>query len=61
MLTIKGLSDKPCFICNKTELCVELMFDDKTFRGVLCLSHMHQKLKSKEVPRAESGTGGRAA
>ena len=45
VLTIKGLSDKPCFICNAREKTVEVSFGDKTFRGVLCLNHVFEKLK----------------
>jgi hypothetical protein len=44
MLTIKGVSDKSCFICNAREKTVEVSFGDKTFRGVLCLAHVYEKL-----------------
>lgn len=49
MLTIKSLSDQPCFICRSREETVEVAFADKTFRGVLCMAHVHEKLKP-EVP-----------
>jgi hypothetical protein len=51
MLTIKGLSDQPCFICRSKEKTVEVAFADKTFRGVLCIPHVYDKLKP-EVPHA---------
>jgi hypothetical protein len=51
MLTIKGLSDQSCFICRSREQTVEVAFQDKTFRGVLCLAHVYEKLKP-EVPHA---------
>ena len=50
MLSIRGVSDKPCFICNTREKTVDVAFGDKTFRGVLCLNHVHEKLKT-DVPR----------
>lgn len=45
MVTIKAASDKSCFICNGREKTVEVQFADKTFRGVLCLSHVYEKTK----------------
>ncbi len=60
MLTIKCASDKPCFICNAREKTVEVAFGDKTFRGVLCLTHVYDKLKS-EVPRVAGPTSGKPA
>lgn len=51
MLTIKSLSDQPCFICRSREKTVEVAFANKTFRGVLCMTHVHEKLKP-EVPNA---------
>lgn len=45
MLSIRGISDKPCFICNAREKTVDVSFGDKTFRGVLCLAHVYDKLK----------------
>jgi hypothetical protein len=45
MLIIKGPSEKPCFICQSPEKTVDVQFSDKTFRGVLCLEHIYQKLK----------------
>ena len=53
MLTIKGVSDQPCFICRGKEKTVEVAFADKTFRGVLCMTHVYEKLKP-EVPHAQS-------
>ena len=44
MLTIKGVSDCPCFICGSRQKTVEVAFADKTFKGVLCLEHVHSKL-----------------
>jgi hypothetical protein len=60
MLWINATSDKPCFICQETKGCVEVSFKDKTFKGVLCLSHVHQKLKGKEVKDAPSVRTGAA-
>ncbi|HUY33190.1 MAG TPA: hypothetical protein VMV69_10440 [Pirellulales bacterium] len=48
MLTIKSLSDKKCFICGSTEKTAEVQFADKTFRGVLCLNHIYEKLKPEK-------------
>lgn len=45
MLTIREVSEKPCFICGKTERTVVVQFADKSFRGVLCLNHVWQKLQ----------------
>jgi hypothetical protein len=45
MLMIKGPSDKPCFICQSKEKTAEVQFADKTFRGVLCMAHVYEKLK----------------
>lgn len=45
MLNIKGPSDKPCFICQSKEKTAEVQFADKTFRGVLCMTHVYEKLK----------------
>lgn len=45
MLMIKGPSDKPCFICQSKEKTAEVHFTDKTFRGVLCMTHVYEKLK----------------
>lgn len=53
MLTIKCVSDKPCFICNRREDTAEVQFADKTFRGVLCMTHIFDKLR-KEAGGAES-------
>jgi hypothetical protein len=47
MLTIKGLSDKPCFICASREKTADVQFLDKTFRGVLCMPHIYEKLKKE--------------
>jgi hypothetical protein len=54
MLTVKGLSDQPCFICRSRDKTVEVAFADKTFRGVLCLSHVFEKL-APEVPHVAQG------
>ncbi|MDZ4685272.1 MAG: hypothetical protein SH850_09290 [Planctomycetaceae bacterium] len=59
MLTIKCASDKPCFICSTREKTVEVAFADKTFRGVLCLSHVYEKLKPEPV-RAAGQAGGKS-
>jgi hypothetical protein len=53
MLTIKGLSDQRCFVCNSDKETVEVLFADKTFRGVLCLDHIHQKLLQQK--KGENG------
>jgi hypothetical protein len=45
MLTIKAKSEKKCFICGSAEKTVDVQFADKSFRGVLCLTHVHEKLK----------------
>lgn len=57
MIQLLGPSDKSCFVCSSKEKTAEVKFKDGTFRGVLCLTHVHEKLKS-EVKRAESGAGG---
>lgn len=51
MLSIKCVSDRPCFICNGREKTVEVSFGDRSFRGILCLNHVHEKLKA-DSPRA---------
>ncbi|MDB5344288.1 MAG: hypothetical protein JWP89_2665 [Schlesneria sp.] len=58
MLAIKGPSDKPCFICSSKEKTAEVVFADKTFRGVLCMEHIYGKLKpeAKHAPNS-SGRG----
>lgn len=62
MLTIREASDKPCFICGTKEKTAEVSFSDKTFRGVLCLTHIYDKVnKEKEVPGAAREAGGRTA
>lgn len=60
MLTIKNLSDQPCFICRGREKTVEVAFADKTFRGVLCMTHVYEKLKP-EVPNVASERRGQTA
>jgi hypothetical protein len=60
MLTIKCISDKPCFICGKRDRTVDVSFADKTFRGVLCMEHVYEKLKP-EVPRVAGQASGRTA
>lgn len=60
MLTIKCPSDQPCFICRSRDKTVEVAFADKTFRGVLCLAHVYEKLKP-EVPNAQSERRGQTA
>lgn len=60
MLTIKSLSDQPCFICRSREKTVDVAFADKTFRGVLCMTHVYEKLKP-EVPHAQSERRGHTA
>jgi hypothetical protein len=45
MLTIREVSDKRCFICGTTERTVVVQFADKSFRGVLCLQHVWEKLR----------------
>lgn len=47
MVRITGLSDKPCFICGKREHTVEVNFDDKSFKGVLCIGDVYKKVKPK--------------
>ena len=62
MLTIRAVSDKPCFICGSKEKTAEVSFSDKTFRGVLCMTHVYEKIKAeKEVTRAPGEAGGRTA
>lgn len=55
MLTIKCPSDKPCFICGTSERTADVSFADKTFRGVLCMEHIYEKLRpeksEKDSPR----------
>lgn len=55
-VTIRGVVNLPCFICNAKEKCVDVQFADRTFRGVLCLDHVYAKLKQepKEVKDAPS-------
>jgi hypothetical protein len=60
VLTIKCASDKPCFICGSKDKTTEVVFADKTFRGVLCLAHVYDKLKP-EVPRVARPTSGKPA
>jgi hypothetical protein len=57
MLTIKCVSDKPCFICNSREKTVDVSFGDKTFRGVLCLTHVYEKLKPEGTKPAGPSNG----
>jgi hypothetical protein len=47
MLTIREVSDKRCFICGTTERTVVVQFGDKSFRGVLCLKHVWDKLREQ--------------
>ena len=54
MLTIKSASDRPCFICSSKEKTADVSFADKSFRGVLCLTHIYAKLSQKETDGAES-------
>ena len=62
MLTIRMVSDQPCFICGSKENTAEVSFSDKTFRGVLCLMHVYEKVKAgKEVSGATREAGGRTA
>jgi hypothetical protein len=57
MLSIRGVSDKPCFICNAREKTVDVAFGDKTFRGVLCLTHVYDKLKPESGKTQEKPSG----
>lgn len=59
MLTIKCMSEKPCFICGNTQKTAEVVFADKTFRGVLCIEHIYKKLQGKEVASAAGQSGGK--
>ena len=62
MVTLKGPSDKPCFICASKVNTVEVTFADKTFRGVLCMEHVYEKiLPAKEVKSVPSGASRGAA
>ncbi len=55
VLTIRAVSDKPCFICGGKEKTAEVSFSDKTFRGVLCMTHVYDKIKAeKEVTRVQA-------
>ena len=55
MVTIKAKSEKKCFICNSAEKTADVQFADKSFRGVLCLSHIYEKLKTeKEVTKPKA-------
>ncbi len=57
MVTIKQATDQKCFICSTKEETVEVSFADKTFRGVLCMKHVYEKVR---VNRAASGGGSKA-
>lgn len=61
MLTIKCASDKPCFICASKEKTAEVVFADKTFRGVLCIEHVYKKLQGKEVAGVAGQSGSKPA
>ncbi len=58
--TVK-ISEKPCFMCQKTDKTVEVKLRDGTFSGVLCLDHQYQVLsrtngkkpETKVEPKAE--------
>jgi hypothetical protein len=54
MLTILGLTDKPCFICQKREGAAEVKFKDGTFTGVLCKEHCWERLDRPEKRAAGS-------
>lgn len=58
MLTIKGPSEKPCFICGSRTKTAEVQFADKTFRGVLCMEDIYKKVQPvKEAVQAEIQQG----
>lgn len=64
MLTIKGASDKPCFICKTTRNTRIVKLDDKTFSGVLCIEHIAEKTSEKPASKEaakESGNERRTA
>jgi hypothetical protein len=44
MLWINGPSDRPCFICGSKDRTVDVNFRDKTFRGVLCMDDLYDKI-----------------
>jgi hypothetical protein len=56
MLTILGLTDKPCFICQKREGTAEVKFKDGTFTGVLCKEHCWERLHRPDQKPAGSNT-----
>ena len=58
MVTIKQATEQKCFICSTKEQTVEVSFADKTFRGVLCMKHVYEKVK---VSRDAGGGGGKAS
>jgi hypothetical protein len=60
MLTIKAKSEKKCFICGSVDKTVDVAFADKSFRGVLCLTHVHEKLKP-EAKNAQGLGGGKTS
>ena len=55
MLTILGLSDKACFICQKRDGTAEVRFKDGTFSGVLCMTHTWERLRKPE-PKSKTET-----
>ena len=64
MLTIKGPSDKPCFICKSTKNARIVKLDDKTFSGVLCIEHIAEKTSENPASNGaakESGNERRTA
>ena len=54
MVTIKQTADQKCFICSTKEETVDVSFADKTFRGVLCMKHVYEKVKANRA----TGVGG---
>ena len=63
MVTIRGTSAKPCFLCGQPG--AEVRFHDGTFSGALCKDHLWERLKpvpTKEVKHGKAddrpGDGG---
>lgn len=59
MVTIKALSDKPCFLCGSKEDTADVKFRDGSFQGVVCKTHLFQLLKrqAKEAADAPAQAG----
>jgi hypothetical protein len=59
MLTVLGLSERPCFICGEKDGAAEVRFKDGTFAGVLCMRHAWERLTpAREKAPAGPGKAG---